>query len=584
MDVQQTTAGSGSVPLPIPSPLPEILTLQEAARLTQTSPENLRREIRAGRIPFTLMSGRSDSGVLLNTDDLIRVGLLRQPAGLPAAPIRMGRPPAPALLPSSGSPDRQMSAIRIGAYLGTTVVGAATLLFLVLTISSLMPRHSETISSGLSGSLDHPTCKVQPTRARCGTEASESSRKPKVSVAPALTPPPDGSAPRGTRTQSQAKAAPSRRLSSSWSRQPSAALNKPEGPGDYHPIPSNIASDCSRDVTTALSSWIRSVPDHSSVLFPSEACYRIDGTLQITNRTGLTFSGNGTTFSGKRHVEGSLPHVGVYGSTNITFKDLTIRGANPHAGLHEDAFQAPRQWEAAWGIEGSQGILLDSVQAYDVFGDFVTIQPQWVGQTPVTSRNITVRNSRFQRNGRMGIAITGAETVTIRNNYIGEVRHALLDLEPEWKALPINNIEFVGNTTGGVWLLWIANGGICNAGVSNIYVADNVMQADAGMPLFHTIPRSGCPQRGPFTIERNTLIARGSMYAAFDFTRVHDVILRQNRVRFYHDHRTRVLVNLSTSTRVSVLDNEVTADHRDNVVFVTADPGSDYVDSGNRRI
>jgi hypothetical protein len=74
------------------------------------------------------------------------------------------------------------------------------------------------------------------------------------------------------------------------------------------------------------------------------------------------------------------------------------------------------------------------------------------------------------------------------------------------------------------------------------------------------------------------------MYAAFDLTMVHDVMVRQNKLLFYHDDRTRVLVNLRDSTRVSVVDNRVTADPRDTVVFVTADPGSDYVQSGNVRV
>ena len=474
------------------------------------------------------------------------------------------------------------SAIRIVAHTGTAIAGALVLLLLAFMIPSLISRQpSETVSSGLSGST-HNSCEIRPTKAVCNGTASKTSRRRAAESSTALAPR-AARAPLWASSRSQTGSVPSQRRLSSTAQPSSSPTPKPQNTNGYSP-PRSIPSDCSRDVTPAMNAWIASVPDNSSLVLPSGACYRIDGTLQIMNRTGLTISGNGTTFSGQHHTAGKLPHIGVYGSKNITFTDLTVKGANPHAGLYEDAFQAPLQWEAAWGIEGSDGILLDSVQAYDVFGDFVTIQPRWVGQTPVTSRNITIRNSRFQRNGRMGIAITGGETITVTNNYISDIRHALLNLEPEWPALPIDNVRFTGNTTGGVWLLWIANGGICNAGVSNIYVADNLMTADAGIPLLQVIPRPGCQRRGPFTIERNTLIARGSMYAAFDLTMVHDVMVRQNKLLFYHDDRTRVLVNLRDSTRVSVVDNRVTADPRDTVVFVTADPGSDYVQSGNVRV
>jgi hypothetical protein len=264
--------------------------------------------------------------------------------------------------------------------------------------------------------------------------------------------------------------------------------------------------------------------------------------------------------------------------------NMTVKGANPKAGTGDEAFQARRQWEAAWEISGSEQVTLSSVQAYDVFGDFVTIEPEWVRPNWHTPRGITIQNSRFERNGRSGIAITGAEGVTIKNNYIGQVRHALLNLETQVPTLPIDNVRFTGNRTGPVRLVWMSNGGICNTGVSNIYVADNVMEADAGIPLFWVIPPSDCALRGPFTIERNTLIARQSPHAAFAFTKSQDVSVRNNQVRFVHDSRPRVLVGLAKSTRASVVDNVAIVDPRDTLVFVQADNESDYASSGNRRM
>jgi hypothetical protein len=591
MGLREIPTGNGpGSPRKAAQRLSPTLTLLEAAALTETDPDALWEQIRRSRIPFTLVSARKDRGnsVLVNTEDLIGAGLLGavflqdRPAFRSSemlhGPVRSNprshplvggrRPNARPILMGSGR----------GRALLTAAVGLVLVVALLPTLSRLpVPGILEQI--GLTETTDRrddrgsSRARVREEKASRASSGSTATRsRPGASKTDTSR---SGSPVAGPSTVPQEAPDPAGQDSGSTSPAPGG-----------NQVPPGIPSNCSRDVTAALSNWIQSVPDNTTLMFPMDGCYRIDGTLKIENRSGLTFAGNGTTLSGKYHFgkAGNHPHIGVYGSRNISFRSITVKGSNPHAGLHENAYQPLRQWEAAWEINGSDGVLLESVQAYDLFGDFVTIEAEWVRGKPVNSRNIIIRNSHFERNGRMGIAVTSAQNVTISNNYIGKVRHALLDLEPETPTLPIDNVRFTENRTGGVWLLWIANGGYCNASVSNIYVADNVMEADAGMPLFHTIPPSGCPRRGPFTIERNTLIARSSPYAAFDFTRVQDVIVRDNEVRFLYDHRTRVFVKLADSTRTSVLNNRISADPRSQLVFVTADPGSDYSESGNQRI
>jgi hypothetical protein len=560
------------------------LTLREAAILTHTDPEALWEQIRQGRIPFTLVSARKDRGdsLLVNRKDLITAGLLaadpqQDRPGLESfhSPVRSIPRPQPLRRPHAD----HRAVIKWAGH-GRALLGAALGLLLVVL---LLPSLSQIRVSGILEQIGLvETTDRTDDHAMARPKARERTAA-KTPAAPTVTRPRSGTAGSGSGSLVVRPETSPREGAPAPAGQDSGSTST--SPGGYQ-VPPGIPSNCSRDVTAALSAWIQTVPDNSTVMFPMNGCYRIDGTLKIVNRTGLVLAGNDTTLNGKYHKgkEGALPHIGVYGSRNISFMSITVTGSNPHAGLHDNAYQPLRQWEAAWEINGSDGVLLESVQAYDVFGDFVTIEAEWVSGKPVNSRNIIIRNSHFERNGRMGVAITSAQNVTINNNYIGKIRHALLDLEPETPALPIDNVRFTENRTGGVWLLWIANAGYCNASVSNIYIADNVMEEDAGMPLFHTIPPSGCPRRGPFVIERNTLIARSSPYAAFDFTGVQDVIVRDNDVRFLYDYRTRVLVTLGGSTRISVLDNSVSADPRSQVVFVRADPGSDYTESGNERI
>ncbi len=588
MRLRDRPTGTGSEsPRETSEHLSETLTLLEAAALTNTDPDALWERIRSTGIPFTLVSGRRDRGasVLVNTGDLVGAGLLpgrQAPRLLSTVPSPRVAPPHPSL---KGSRTKDRSTVWWAEHRRVFVRAA-----MVLIVMALLPSVR---GIPISGMLERVGLLEPSDGSPIGASHSAKARDKTMSRSHA----PQGSTATLPRSNAPGTATSPSRLpaGSAWGAPgsqgsaPLAPAGQPLGPPSSAPVPegdqvpSGIPSNCSRDVTAALSSWIQTVPDNSTLIFPMNGCYRIDGTLTISRRTGLVLAGNGTTLYGKYHTVGTAPHVRVYLSKDITFMNMTVKGANPKAGIGDEAFQAKLQWEAAWEISGSEQITLTSVQAYDVFGDFVTIEPEWV-RTFHTARDITVQNSRFERNGRSGIAITGADRVTIKNNYIGQVRYALLNLEPQVATLPIDNVRFTGNRTGAARLPWMTNGGICNAGVSSIDVADNVMEAGSGMPLFWVIPPSGCALRGPFTIERNSLIAQQSPYAAFSFTKSQDATVRSNEVRFDRDPRTRVLVNLAKSTRASVIDNVAMVDPRDTLLFVQADNESDYVSSGNRRM
>lgn len=338
-------------------------------------------------------------------------------------------------------------------------------------------------------------------------------------------------------------------------------------------------------MTADLVAWFRKVPNNKELNFRKGGCYRIDGTLVVSKRTGLTFNGNGATFDGKRNKNGKARHWAVQNSSRITLKNMTVRGANPRAGARKDGYRRGHEWQAAYGVYGSNYIVLDKVEAYDLYGDFVEIGAMWVGRNPVNARHITVQNSHFERSGRQGVAIIAGEDILIRDNYISGVPHDILDIEPAFPTLPVKNVRFVHNRTGSVWLVWFANHGHCNAGVSNITVSDNVMEElpSNDYALVWIKPPKGCARRGPFFFERNTLkVLRPSQ--AFSLLLTHDVLIRSNRVIFVHDNDARILADLKKSTRLRVVNNTVDADPRDKVVFVMADRESDYVSSGNRKI
>jgi len=225
-------------------------------------------------------------------------------------------------------------------------------------------------------------------------------------------------------------------------------------------VPASVAADCSKDVTAALLAWIESVPDGSVLLFGRSACYRVDGTITLTNRHDLTIEGAGATFQhGTDGREAPEPRTrmmfNVQQGSNITIQHTIVRGANPHAGVSTAAYVEELEAQHAYNFNGTQGVLLDHVQAYDVYGDFVYFG-RGDGQ-PV--RHAVVRNSRFERNGRQGIAITSAEDVVIEKNMIAQVRRATFDLEPNGLKWVIRRVTVQDNDIGPGRLLFFANHG-----------------------------------------------------------------------------------------------------------------------------
>jgi hypothetical protein len=322
--------------------------------------------------------------------------------------------------------------------------------------------------------------------------------------------------------------------------------------GTIFPTPSTIAADCSADVTAQLNAWIASVPDNAVLSFAEGACYRIDSTLGIEKRTGLVLQGNGATLKAVTGADRNRSHLRIRASSNVTVRNLTVRGANPHAGTGEDAYRADREAQHAFNILGVDGLLLDDVQAYDVFGDFV-----YIGG-PMLSRHVTVRNSHFERNGRQGIAITNGEDVLVEGNFIGSVRRSLFDLEPNTNAGHALRVKLLLNRTGPAHNFWLASKG-GSSDVGDVTIRGNVMEGPSGGLVWVRTPAPLSPRKS-FTIDSNTFLAQGTVsdegsVGAFFFQNCTDITITANRVTFKPDQRMPA-VELRASSRVTVQGNQ----------------------------
>ena len=101
--------------------------------------------------------------------------------------------------------------------------------------------------------------------------------------------------------------------------------------------PASIVSNCTLPVEDQLMAWLDTVPDNSVVQFPPGACYGLDDTITMEDRVGLTIDGNGSTFKALTPGTGNRDNWRIEGGTNITLKNMIVRGANPSAGVNDNA-------------------------------------------------------------------------------------------------------------------------------------------------------------------------------------------------------------------------------------------------------
>jgi hypothetical protein len=344
----------------------------------------------------------------------------------------------------------------------------------------------------------------------------------------------------------------------------------PTAVGDAGNVPPSVARDCSKDVTAPLQQWINRSPDGSVLRFGSQGCYRIDKTLFVREKNNLRIEGNGATLKAMLVGDRTRMQLVLEGGSGLTVHNLVVRGANFSAGSHRGAYHPDLEAQHAFSVNGASDVVLDDVQAYDLYGDFVYIGS---GRGNSPSRNVTVSNSRFSRSGRQGISITNAVNVTIKANNISEVARSLFDIEPNDIKQQARSIHIIGNTTGAAANFWLADKG-APASIGDIEISGNRMSEATGGLVFVFAPSGG--YRGPFVFENNTLIANDKVIdegskGAFFFTHAENITIRNNKVSF--EGGDMPAVELRDSHHVQVTGNTFTGAGQ---TVLATDGSSDY--------
>ena len=128
-------------------------------------------------------------------------------------------------------------------------------------------------------------------------------------------------------------------------------------------IPNSIVADCSVNVVDEINNWVQSIPDGTSdsrsiIEFKSDACYRIETSINVENRKHLYFDGKGATF---RKVDKSAPSnvAGkqsmqwfIRSSDDIYFSNMTVEGSNtfpyPSSFSSHPEYESQHNW-SCWG-------------------------------------------------------------------------------------------------------------------------------------------------------------------------------------------------------------------------------------------
>lgn len=212
-------------------------------------------------------------------------------------------------------------------------------------------------------------------------------------------------------------------------------------PSSSSNVPSWIAADCSIDVTRTLSTWIASMPDGSTLSFGS-GCYRIEGTLEFTDRSGLVLEGG--VF---RSLNPPTDHRAIWrviNSSGIVFRNMLIQGSftqgsSPHV---VEALQH------AHGIDlrGSSAEV-DHLTASNLAGDCVYFG-LGIGKSSGSYHDSTCSNV-----SRNAVSVTAGRNISIFNVVTSNIGFIPFDIEPNAGAgYGASNITIRNNTIGSFYL------------------------------------------------------------------------------------------------------------------------------------
>jgi hypothetical protein len=270
---------------------------------------------------------------------------------------------------------------------------------------------------------------------------------------------------------------------------------------DTFTVPRRIARDCSRDVTRALNRYFRSVPNGTSghfttIRFPANACYRVNGTLRVKGRDWLTLTGSASapaTFRATRRGRldfqrlSQRRHWWIINSDHIRIRNIRVLSTNTRRDPEIDdgafaVYNSRYEFEHGFDISGGSDVWITDTSIRGVWGDCVALNfaigQRFAGAGTTGDRLVRIRCSW---NGRQGISIVDAENILIDHVRITNSRRAGIDLEPNTSNNVVRGVE-IRNSYTNTHLLAFASSG--RSEVSDINIHHNTINR-SGIPILY---------------------------------------------------------------------------------------------------
>jgi hypothetical protein len=315
------------------------------------------------------------------------------------------------------------------------------------------------------------------------------------------------------------------------------------------PIPASVDASGGDDVTEALQALIDGLPDDTVLSFPSTATYRVDGTLMVDQRRGLTFSGGATLRAPTLTDDPERAMWRVRDSEGIVFRDLRLVGANPDPGTYVENFE----WQHAFDIQGGRRIEIDRVSMTSPMGDcvYVTDSAEWAD-------GIWVHDSSCTGTGRHGIAIVAGRDVVVERNTFSRIAYVTFDLEPnprtEGRPQGAADVTIQGNRVTDTQNEFFSAGG--SGPIDRVTVRGNDARG-ATYGLWSSVVPKDDRRRSDLTFEDNLADTgwRGGGGAAVTFTAVDGLSVRYN-VQPFSLTQAMTFARVTKSCDVIVTDND----------------------------
>jgi hypothetical protein len=313
-------------------------------------------------------------------------------------------------------------------------------------------------------------------------------------------------------------------------------------------IPSSIAHNCSKDVTAKINAWIAAAPANATLTFVPNGCYRVDGKLLVRHKSGLTIDGKNATFrayTSGRELPPSQARTrsmwNFWRGDRLTVRNIKVIGPNRNRALGKSPYVLALEGQAAFVVGGVQTMLMERVQAYDVYGDFVHVG--------AATNGLLVRHSTFARNGRQGWNIAGTN-ITFDSNSISETARATIDMEPPSRTAGANHIVIKNNKVGGGRLYFFASVGL-GAPINDVQILNNTLER----PLTMIVKAPADAPRTNYVVAGNVSTKLyGGNGGSFGFINVHGIDVRDN-VQPVAKYRKPHGVALKDSRDASITNN-----------------------------